>query len=202
VIVYVESNFILEAAALQEEHQACMDLLQLSEQGEIRLVIPAFALAEPIQTVHRRHAERMALQRGLNREINLLSRSVRYEDRLRQAAEVVSILDESRREEQERLDDVLLRTTAAAEVIPLDAEVLLRARELRSEHDLRHADAIVLASVHVHLARESAAHSIFLQRDRKDFLSPDITAGLASHGCSMLGSFAAGIGRLRASRET
>lgn len=200
MIVYVESNFILEAAAVQEEHQACMDLLEMSEQDEIHLVIPAFALAEPIQTVHRRHAERMALQRGLNREISLLSRSVRYEDRLRQAAEVASILDESRREEQERLDDVLLRTAAVAEVIPLDAQVLRRARELRTEHDLRHADAVVLASVHVHLAGESDAPSIFLQRDRKDFLSPDIKAGLASRGCSLLGSFGAGIGRVRASR--
>jgi predicted nucleic acid-binding protein len=202
VIVYVESNFILEAAALQEEHQACMDLLQMSEQDEIRLVIPAFALAEPIQTVRRRHAERMALQRGLNREISLLSRSVRYMDRLRQAAEVASILDESRHEEQERLDDVLLRTTTIADVIPLDGEVLGRARELRTEHDLQHADAVVLASVYVHLSGESAGHSIFLQRDRKDFLSPDITARLASYGCSLLGSFAAGIGRLRASRGT
>jgi predicted nucleic acid-binding protein len=202
VTVYVESNFILEAAALQEEHQACMDLLRMSEQVEIRLVIPAFALAEPFQTVHRRHAERLALQRGLNREISLLSRSVRYVDRLRQAAGVASILDESRHEEQERLDDVLLRTTAVAEVIPLDAEVLRRARELRAEHDLRHADAVILASVYVHLASDPAAPSIFLQRDRKDFLSPDITARLASYGCSLLGSFAAGIGRLRVSRGT
>jgi predicted nucleic acid-binding protein len=199
VIVYVESNFILEAATLQEEHQACMDLLQMSEQDDIRLVFPAFALAEPIQTVRRRHAERMVLQHGLNREISLLSRSARYVDRLRQAAGVASILDESRREEQERLDDVLLRTTAVAAVIPLDAAVLRRARELRAEHDLHHADAVVLASVYVHLAGGSASHSIFLQRDRKDFLSPDITAGLASYGCRLLGSFAAGIGRLRAS---
>jgi hypothetical protein len=38
MIVYAESNFILEAATLQDEYQACLEILELAEAGEVRLV--------------------------------------------------------------------------------------------------------------------------------------------------------------------
>ena len=37
MIVYLESNFVLELAFLQAEHEHCSALLRLSESGEIRL---------------------------------------------------------------------------------------------------------------------------------------------------------------------
>jgi hypothetical protein len=45
VITYVESNFILELAFRQEDHQSCESLLQLAEVGSIQLVLPAFCVA-------------------------------------------------------------------------------------------------------------------------------------------------------------
>ena len=44
MIVYVESNFVLELAFLQEEHEGCLELLSLSESGDICLVLPAFSI--------------------------------------------------------------------------------------------------------------------------------------------------------------
>ena len=53
--VYVESNFVLELALLQEQHASCEALLRLCEEGGIQLVIPAYSLAEPYETLTRRH---------------------------------------------------------------------------------------------------------------------------------------------------
>ncbi|MGB6295983.1 MAG: hypothetical protein WBF90_07325 [Rivularia sp. (in: cyanobacteria)] len=43
--VYVESNFVLELALLQEQHKSCQELLDLAEIKKIRLIVPAFSLA-------------------------------------------------------------------------------------------------------------------------------------------------------------
>lgn len=183
---------------MQEEHQHCERLLQLARENRFRLAIPAFSLAEPLQALHRRHAERADLQQRLDREVALLARSASFEDRLRQAAEVMSVLDESRRVEQDRLDQVLEQTSQVADIIPLNAEVLAQARVVREEYGLRHPDAVVLASVLLHIERTPDDDRIFIQRDRKDFLSPDITGLLRSLRCDLLGSFQAGVGRVEA----
>ena len=58
MIVYLESNFVLELAFLQAEHEHCSALLRLSESGEIRLVLPAFSIGEPYETWVRRSKRR------------------------------------------------------------------------------------------------------------------------------------------------
>lgn len=200
MIVYVESNFILELAAAQEEHEYCEQLIQLAEAREIRLVLPAFSISEPIQTLYRRHAERREIQRVLNEDIRLLARTKSFEERLRHGAEVVSILDESRREEQRRLDEVLERVTAVAEIIPLSEQVVVGARQLREEANLQHPDAVVLASVVDHLkTADTEEAKVFLQRDRKDFLNPDVKEILDQFGCAQVGSFEGGVGKITAS---
>jgi hypothetical protein len=52
--VYAESNFVLEIVLEQEQHQACEELVSLASAGSIELVLPAFALLEPYQTIVRR----------------------------------------------------------------------------------------------------------------------------------------------------
>lgn len=47
MIVYIESNFVLELAYLQEEHESCTKILNLSEADNIELVIPAYCVGEP-----------------------------------------------------------------------------------------------------------------------------------------------------------
>ncbi len=49
MIVYVESNFVLELAFLQEEHERCLALLSLAESRDIHLVLPAFSIGEPYE---------------------------------------------------------------------------------------------------------------------------------------------------------
>ena len=60
--VYVESNFVLELALLQEQHASCEDILRLCEAGRMQLVIPAYSLAEPYETLVRRHKQRQRIK--------------------------------------------------------------------------------------------------------------------------------------------
>ena len=46
MIVFVESNFILEIAYLQEQHESCEELLALGEKAQIVLKLPAFSVIE------------------------------------------------------------------------------------------------------------------------------------------------------------
>jgi len=65
--VYVESNFVLEQALEQEQCESCEELLRLASAGSIRLVVPAFSLAEPHIALMRRESERSRLRSELQR---------------------------------------------------------------------------------------------------------------------------------------
>ena len=80
--VYVESNFILEFALEQEQHASCEAILSLSERGHIRLILPAFSIAEPYETSVRRAKSRESLTNALAQEIRQLSRSKPYQDKI------------------------------------------------------------------------------------------------------------------------
>jgi hypothetical protein len=48
--VYVETNFVLELVLAQEQQASCEEILALSEEGSLRLVIPSYSLVEPYET--------------------------------------------------------------------------------------------------------------------------------------------------------
>lgn len=54
MIVYVESNFILELVLAQEESISAERILQLVERDAIRLLFPSFSLMEPFWTIQGR----------------------------------------------------------------------------------------------------------------------------------------------------
>ena len=49
--VYVESNFVLELALLQEQSASGEAILRLGEEHRVHLVVPAYALVEPYETL-------------------------------------------------------------------------------------------------------------------------------------------------------
>ena len=49
--IYVESNFVLELALYQEQYQDCERVLSICEAGKAKLILPAFCIAEPYETL-------------------------------------------------------------------------------------------------------------------------------------------------------
>jgi predicted nucleic acid-binding protein len=191
--VYVESNFVLQLALLQEFHASCEAILQLCEGGGARLVIPAFSLVEPYRTLGLRHSQRERLKRDLDTEFRQLARTSSFGERLAEFQNLTSLLIDSADEESRLWEGVRARLLTAADVVPIDAEILDAAARHRLAHALEPYDAIVYASVLSHLERSGGTPGCFLNADAKDFDDPDLVAELARRQCKLIFRFDDGL---------
>ena len=190
--VYVETNFILELAFEQEQQIECELILNLCEMGKINLIIPAYSLAEPHEKLIRQANYRKELQRNLDKELVQLRRTKSYSDRVGGIQNIASLLVQSTEEEKERFIKLRARFLNAAEIIPLTIEILREAASFESHYDLDPQDAIVFASVISHLQKNSSVMSCFLNKNIKDFDTPDIEEALKKNNCKMLPKFDSG----------
>jgi len=186
--VYVETNFVLEIALLQEHHKSCEDILLLCEAGGVRLVLPAYSISEPYEALGRRHRERQTLRKELDQQLRQLARTASHDHKKAGFQDMLAFLTESSEEDEKRLENTRGRLLRVAEIIPLGSEVLGAATQYQKGHDLKPQDAVVYASVRHHLNQDRPTSSCFLSRD-KDFADPDIIAALEELGCRMLFRF-------------
>lgn len=78
MIVYVETNFVLELAYLQEENARCAAILDLAVQDQIDLLIPAFCGIEARMSQRQRSRSRALFREGLAQQLRELGRSQPY----------------------------------------------------------------------------------------------------------------------------
>lgn len=190
--VYVETNFVLELALLQEQNESCTALVQLAEANRIQLIMPAYALAEPYETLTRRHRQRQRMRTELDAELRQLARTVTYAERLSGFQHLTTVLLESADEETTRLERVCTQLLQVAEIVPLTATLLAAAMQHQHTSELSAQDALVYAAVLEHLQQASTAQSCFLNRNSKDFDDPDLVAELQRYHCKLLPQFDAG----------
>ena len=195
--VYVESNFILELALEQEQHKSCQTILSLSERKHIQLILPAFAVAETYETIIRRAKNREILTQQIVQEIQQLSRSESYKDRIETVQTVTSLLVRSIEEDKERLNTTLETVLWVAETIPLSQPILASANQFQRTLDLLPQDSIIYASVLEHLQGSEAQQHCFLNRNSKDFDDPEIVDTLGAYRCKMLFSFEHGVNSIK-----
>ena len=193
MIVYVESNFVLELALLQAECDACTDILALCRTGKAKLVIPAFSLAEPFETAARRHGDRRQLHERLANELKQLLRTQPYQSQTQASQEITSLLVRSTEEEMARLTAAVHNLVSVAEVIPLTADVIAAAMQYQIDGDFSAQDGLVFASILSHLQAIKPALSCFLNKNRKDFSDRDKVAELNAQGCGLIYSFQDGL---------
>ncbi|MEM7714561.1 MAG: PIN domain-containing protein [Cyanobacteria bacterium P01_A01_bin.68] len=195
--VYVESNFVLELALLQEQHKSCQELLDLAEAKLICIVVPAFSLAEPYETLIRNNKKRQKLSEDVKQELSQLRRSQPYQEQIRTFEDTTAFLVSSQQEQKQRLDAVLEKILEVCEIIPLTSKILTEAIKYQSEYNLEPQDSIVYASVIDHISKSEERQRCFLNRNSKDFDDPDIKESLNSYECLMLFRFDNGIGYVK-----
>lgn len=191
--VYVESNFVLELALLQEQHESCQELLDLAQVKQITLIVPAFSLAEPYETLIRNNKKRQKLSQDLKKVLSQLSRSLPYQEQIRTFEDTTAFLISSQEEQKRRLDALIEKILEVCKIIPLTAEILTEAIKYQSEYNLEPQDSIVYASVLDHIKKSDERQRCFLNRNSKDFDDPDIKESLNSYDCLMLFRFDNGI---------
>lgn len=187
--IYVETNFLLELVFQQEQLASCEQILQLCEARLAQLVIPAYSLAEPHEKLTRQAKNRRELQRVLNEELQQLARSASQKARINSIEDVASLLVQSSEEERQRFVAYRERFIKNAEVIALTADILNEAAAYEYPLDLSPQDALVYSSVISHLRQHHPQIACFLNRNSKDFDSPDIVDELNRFNCRMIPRF-------------
>jgi predicted nucleic acid-binding protein len=192
VNIYVESNFVLELALFQEQHASCEDILRLCQAGNAQLIIPAYSLVEPYETLIRRHRQRKQMKAELDSELQQLARTATYAHRLDGFQNLTAPLIDSADEEAKRLEQTRSLLSRTAEIIPLDRAILEAATRYQVDHDLSPQDALVYAAVLSHLKQSGTPQSCFLNKNSKDFDDPDLVEELNTYNCRLLPRFDVG----------
>ena len=105
MIVYAESNFLLELALVQEGHASCQRLVEWSEDSKIRLAIPAYSFVEPYGTLRRRHGERIRIAESAREQIKLLRRSSSFTTSISEFSSLAGLFQQGTQAEGERFED-------------------------------------------------------------------------------------------------
>ncbi|HEX8362984.1 MAG TPA: hypothetical protein VF613_22870 [Longimicrobium sp.] len=198
MIVYVESNFVLEIALLQEQHSACEALLELCAKGQIQILLPTFAMIEPFGALFRRRAERNRVKSRLDNVLRELGRTAPLSEPVREArVRMKDLLGSSSDNELERWKAARARIASVAELIPFEERVLQVAATSEVRLNLAPPDAVIYASVQSHLNQTRPALSCFLNRNSMDFQNPALVTELNSLGCKVLPAFDQGLSYVR-----
>ncbi|MCY7321059.1 MAG: PIN domain-containing protein, partial [Phormidesmis sp. CAN_BIN36] len=100
--------------------------------------------------------------------------------------DITSLLVQSNEEERQRFITYRERLLNIGEIIPLTVEILSEAALYEAPYDLRSQDALIYASVISHLRQYQPQSACFLNRNSKDFDSPDIVDELQRFSCRMI----------------
>jgi hypothetical protein len=195
LIVYVESNFVLEIARVQEQAKDAEGLLLLAEEGRVNLVLPSIAATEPFSTWGYRRTDFQRARPQLEGVVRSL---------LPAGVDLTIVLDADYVERVladtlDRLTHTVLRILRVGAALPLDFEVFRRSTEYRRLGLSKPQDALVFASIiHDLASRDATEPKCFVSKDGKDFDQEDLKQQLQEFGCVLKPNFVAGLQWVRA----
>jgi predicted nucleic acid-binding protein len=194
MIVYVETNFIIELARMQSQHAGCEGVLSLAEANRIRLVIPAYVMEESFGVWVRKRRVRTDITTALRRERRYLSESERYRDLLASIDGVNNLFTKVTNEEKHYLHNGMGRVLNVTTVIPLTQDIIISAMLYQDTLNLSPQDSIVYAAVISDLRRVPEREpKCFLNKNHSDFKKPVIIRELKKHGCKLMINFNEGL---------
>lgn len=195
MIVYVETNFVLELALEQGQHEACRELLDRAQghPGNFELALPAFCVGEAYESWGRKLKQRDEARETAARAVEQVMRSAPYSARSKALRKMLDAVFLSVTEEQEqKLDRILGEVARAARLLPVAPAVLAQAQHSRKTRSFdRTQDALVYASVLSDLdAGGAPVRAAFVTKDRRDFhTNPDIRNDLRTRNCALMSRF-------------
>ncbi len=178
MIVYVESNFILEIVRRQSQVESAEKILQLAENGKIELAFPSFALCEPFWTITWREREQERLSKLLEGMIDQLP----------------TLLANAAKKERDSLWTTVNRLIDAGISIETNSACLRQALDYQKRFDFSQQDSIIYAAVIADMQhRPFAETKCFISTNYKDFKDPAIIDELNSYNCRYEQSFGKGL---------
>lgn len=190
MIVYVESNFVLELALGQEELTQAEEILRAAERGDTELALPQFCLSEPFSTLAARGRELRRLSRLLSEQLRQLGRSSPHQPIVATLQATPGALLSFEGSEIDLLGKTVERLLSVGQTIALDSGSFQRAIGYRGTYSLSTQDATIYACIVAHMSgRERSERKCFVSRNFKDFDHPGIRQELSQYGCEYADSF-------------
>ncbi len=198
MMLLVESNFVIELAALQEEVDEAELLVQSAERREHRLFVPAFSLAEPFETYARWSKQRKQSSNDFATQLRQLARSRDHADLVNASQTIIAVFSSSTIVQSKRLNQTLARLIRCATVLPLDEHVIERSIEAQNEFDFEAQDAVVFASVEAGLREDDDEDDrLFITRDRSGFLRSKVVEHFRGLRCDVVPAIGPALGRMK-----
>lgn len=188
MIVYVETNFVLELAYLRPTSDSCQRLLALARDGKIRIVVPTFALIEARIAWQRNVKRRNRLHSEVRAELGELSRSSPLNDIALQSQAFVTALVDTADQDRSRLELAAEALLTHTTVLPTEPTIVSQAYEAEPLLGLSPQDAVIYVTVLDHAARNEGP-KLFVTQNANDFRVPEIEGELARYGCKLLVTF-------------
>jgi predicted nucleic acid-binding protein len=199
MIVYVESNFLLELILQQGQRAEATALVEWARAKTIQLRVPAFSLVEPDWTLRKNATQREQAIQPLTAEQVQLSRSAHRRHLTGIIEELTGRLRELRMEDVRGYEQVLSEMLATTTVLDLTSNTVSESMRLRQQFGLQVQDAVVLATILADVALADRKEALlFVTRD-SDFANPDIVAELAKCRCPVVTDFASAVEHIRRS---
>ncbi len=211
MIVYVESNFVLEIALSQEQASYAESILSLAESGKVSLAFPSFALSEPFSAITYRRSKLTNLFNSLELTLREVERSEPLKQIVVNMRPLVTSLKNAQPKDFDSLRVVFERMLMAGYAIETDLASFKEASERRTSLGLSPQDSIIYATVLSDLrSKPKEEIKCFLSRDKKAFLDESnpsaghgdrdrlgtgytINSELKKYGCRYISSFDDGL---------
>jgi len=199
MIVYVESNFVLEIALKQEQSASAESIFNLAESNKIALAFPSFALSEPFATVMHRDRERIELHQSLTKTLGQLRRSEPHKQTILDLQPLLVLLKNAVNGEFDQLHSTVARLLKFGAPLELNESTLDQAKNYQVQFGLKPQDSIMYSTVIGDMQRRPLTEAkCFLSRDREAFsTNPGIKSELQAHNCRYIGSFKQGLDFIR-----
>jgi len=168
MIVYVETNFILEIVFEQDGYVSATKILELSESNKIELAFPGFSVGESLSKVTRQGRDRGELYKSLVQPLQQLKRSISYRPIIVDLEPVLALFQDATKRESDRLLSVLERILKVGRLLELDISSFSHA--LTYKNQLSTEDSIVYGTIISDLKRRPHDETkLFISRDEKAF---------------------------------
>ena len=191
MIVYIESNFILEIAFRQEEEESAKGILELARKRRIKLAFPMFSLGEPYATLIIRDTGRKRLLQDLNAEREQLTRSAGKQTVVDNLSSTSRLLSDVSKAHADALESCVEKLLHIGRPFPTDSKAFARAKKYKEV--LQPKDSIIYASMTADIRKQELTEpKCFITRD-KDFQLPQIRRNLKKFNCKILSSYKDGL---------
>jgi len=186
--VLVETNFVLELIFQRDHFAICQQLMQMAEKNDIKLSLPAYSIVEPYESIIRRRKSRRKTYDALSRELADITRSMPFEEKANELAQLTGLLLQVGEVEQNEARTLISRLLKLATLIDLDTTILQDALSVQESLSLGPQDAVVFASIMSKVDADGAP-SCFITKNSKDFSDPVIVDQFEQRSCKLFFDF-------------